>query len=176
MKTQELTIAEIAESNGLDYIETTTERNGYPSNIKGAIIGFDSFEQAQELANAHGLSIQSFEKRDGWALWYRTGNTMVEAFTNSSEDYGDNYMEYGKMEKEDFYDQEVKLLLEGMDDWDSLNEFLSRMEEIYEEIEKMEDGEVVITYMGAYKETIATKSMRFYNDTKHYAIGLIDVD
>src|SRR5690606_19492966 len=167
-------LAEIAEANGLDYIETTSERNGYPSNIKSAIIGFDSFEQAQELANTYGLSIESFEKRDGWALWYRTGNSMYEEFTNSVEDYGDNYMEYAPMEREEFYEQEIKEILSDFDSWEDLSDFLSRMESIWEEIEKLEDNEVVIAHEGRYYDTISTKSMSFYHDTKHYAIGLIN--
>lgn len=174
MKTKELTIAEISEINGLNYIETTSERNGYPSHIKGAIIGFDSFEQAQDLANKYGLSIESFEKRDGWNLWYRTGSTMSEEYKNSSEDYGDNFIEYLSMEKEEFYEQEVREMLSDFDSWEDLNDFLSRMEEIWEEIEKLEDNEVVIAHEGRYYETVSTKSMSFYHDTKHYAIGLID--
>ena len=40
----------LAEVEGLEFIETTSERNGYPSNLQGAIIGFESFKQAEEIA------------------------------------------------------------------------------------------------------------------------------
>ena len=94
MYTEEtLTVREIAENEGLEYIETTSESNGYLRNLKFAITGFYTFEQAQELADKYNLSIQSFEKRDGWQLWYRTGVTMYSAFENSAEAYGCDYSE-----------------------------------------------------------------------------------
>lgn len=50
-------LREIAENNGLTYAESTSGTNGYPSNIKGIIIGFDNFKDAEELAEKHGLSM-----------------------------------------------------------------------------------------------------------------------
>ena len=44
-------LREIAESNNLEVIETTSQANGYPSNLKDAIIGFESFEDAEKLAD-----------------------------------------------------------------------------------------------------------------------------
>jgi hypothetical protein len=177
MTLDKLSIGEITELEGLDYIETTSERNGYPSNIRAAIIGLDSFEQAEELAVKYGLSIMSFKKKDGWGLWYRTGNRMYEAFENGSGDFGDNYSEYAKMSKEDFYENEVKDRLADFDSWEELTQFLSNMESVFEEIDKMGDDDLVITHMGVYRETISKKSMSFYHDTNHEVIGLIyDVD
>ena len=43
-------LAEIASENGLQLIETTASRTGYPERLQKAIIGFDTFEQAEELA------------------------------------------------------------------------------------------------------------------------------
>lgn len=171
---KKLNLREIAETNGLTYIETTSERNGYPANIKGAIIGFDTFEQAKELADKHNLSIEMFNKKDGWQLWYRTGNRMGEAMRNSSEDYGDNYSELGKMGDKEFYEREVKDMLENFDNLADLQNCLSEMEEIASEIEMMDDDEIVITLNGRYYETIKRESMSWYHDTKHIAIGLID--
>lgn len=67
-------IEEIAYENGLELIDTTSAMNGYPQCLKKAIIGFDSFEEADKLAKENGLSIEIFTKRDGWNLWYRTGD------------------------------------------------------------------------------------------------------
>lgn len=165
---------QIAESEGLDFIETTSQRNGYPSNLEGAIIGFKTFQQAEEIAEEFGLEITTFEKKDGWDLWYRTGGKIYKAFSNSSEDYGDNYQEVGKMDEEDFIENEVMFFFDdAKESFDQIESFLKQKKEIWEEVENMEDDEVVITHEGRYSDTIKKESMYFYHDTKHLAIGLI---
>jgi len=88
-----LDIRDISEHEGLDYVETTTGSNGYPENLKFAIVGFKTFEQAQEIADKYGLDIESFKRKDGWQLWSRNGSRMFSAFENSAEYFGDNYSE-----------------------------------------------------------------------------------
>ena len=70
---------DLAAQGGFELIETTSERSGYPLDLKKAIIGFDSMEEAREYAEQHDLSIEIFHKRDGWNVWYRTGTTMQAA-------------------------------------------------------------------------------------------------
>jgi len=164
----------IADSHNLQYIETTSQPNGYPSNIKGAIIGFDSFDEAQKLADEYNLSIEFFTKKDGWQLWYRTGNTAHEPMKNSSADYGENYSELEKMIEEEFYKNEIKDSIENFDNLSDLQKFLSEKEKLFNEIDNMEDDEIVITCQGKYYETIKKTTMYFSHDTKHTVIGLID--
>lgn len=45
---------DIADEYGLTYIETTKERSGYPSQVKGALINFKNFQQAEEVAQNMG--------------------------------------------------------------------------------------------------------------------------
>ena len=73
----------IAEENGLELITTTSARNGYPQRLKRAIIGFDTFEDAEKLAHENGLSIEYFSKRDGWCLWYRERSHAFAPFERS---------------------------------------------------------------------------------------------
>jgi hypothetical protein len=172
-------LREIAEAEELDYIETTSERNGYPRNIKGAIKGFDTFEKAEEIAKKYGLEIESFEKKDGWQLWYRTGSYMSGPFKNSSEDYGDDYSEipygvYDPHEESDFIENEVLPQLDDATDFSEIRNILESAERLWEEIQKLKEGEVIITYLGDYYETIKRVSMYFYHDTNHYVIGLIN--
>lgn len=63
----------IAEQNGLDVVCTTSEASGFPRNICHAIVGFDSIEEARELASENGMEVVSLSKRDGHDLWYRDG-------------------------------------------------------------------------------------------------------
>lgn len=173
MKT--LRLRDIAEQNELSYIETTPERNGYPSRIKGAIIGFDTFEQAESLAVEHGLRIEVFTKKDGWQLWHRTGNWANEAFTMSTDMFGDNYTEFSSdVSEDDFFDTEIQPFISDFNNFDEVELFLNWKKEIFEEIEKASEDEIVITKYGYYYNTVKTKLMQYYYDTNHFAIGLID--
>lgn len=166
---------EIAEIYDLKYIETTSDGNGYPSNIKGAIIGFETFEQAQELAEITRLEIQIFSKKDGWSLWYRTGHTAFTTFENSARDFGDNYTEVYAKSEEEFITEEVSPFLEDNEftSFDEIEEFLKSKKELWEAIEDAEEDEIVIAHEGRFYETIKGKSMSFSHDTKTSTIGLI---
>ena len=170
----QINLREIADNNGLTYAESTSGTNGYPSNIKGIIIGFDNFEDAEKLAEEHNLTIEFFKKKDGWQLWERTNNQAHEPMKNSSDDYGDNYNQLEKMNEKVFFESEVKDSTENFDNLEDLQNFLSKKQELFEEIEKMEVDEIVITYQGDFYETIKKVSMYFAHDTKTTIIGLID--
>lgn len=164
----------IAYQNGLELIGTTSKWNGYPANIKYAIIGFDTFEEAEKIARENNLSIEVFTKHDGWDLYYRTGDYVYEPFRNSASNYGENYNEFSIEDIDTFYEEEVKPFLEQFDDFDSVSSFIDMKKEILERLEMIDEDEIVITNEGRYYETIQKKSMRFYHDTKTKVIGLIE--
>lgn len=158
----------------MQVVDTTASRTGYPEALQKAIIGFDTFESAEELAKENGLSIEAFKQHDGWDLWYRTGCQMGEAFLRSAEDFGDDYRGYTKEDLEDFYLNEVQPMVSDFEDFDSLRCFLDKMEKIKDEIEDAEDDELVLTCCGEYYATIKARVMSYYYDAHSYAIGLID--
>lgn len=166
----------IAEENGLEVITTTSARNGYPQRLQRAIIGFDTFEDAEKLAQEKGLSIEIFTKRDGWSLWYRTGTHAMAPFERSVEEYGDDYRQYSKEDLEDFYMNEVQPSVCAFDDFESLRCFLDTMEEIRDRIEDAADDEIIIASYGGYCDTVKKTQMAYVFDTHHFAIGLIDRD
>lgn len=167
-------LAEIASENGLQVIDTTASRTGYPEALQKAIIGFDTFEQAEELAKENGLSIEAFKKSNGWDLWYRTGCQMGTSFLRSADDCGDDYRGYTKEDLEDFYLNEVQPMVSDFEDFDSLRCFLDKMEKIKDEIVDAEDDELVLSCCGEYYATIKARVMSYYYDAHSYAIGLID--
>ena len=169
-------LVEIASENGLQLIETTANSTGYPERLQKAIIGFDTFEQAEKLAKENGLSIEIFQQRDGWGLWYRTGSTAYEPFRRSAEDFGDDYSDFRKEDLEDFYENEVQPIVSDFDSFDDLRSFLDQKEKIKDEIEDAEDDEIVITCCGEYYDTIKEHTMSYNYDSHSYAIGLIDID
>ena len=164
----------IAEENGLEVITTTSARNGYPQRLQSAIIGFDTFEDAEKLANENGMSIEIFTKHDGWGLWYRTGGHALAPFERSGEEYGDEYRQYSKADLESFYMNEVQPSVCAFDDFASLRYFLYIMEEIRDKIEEADDDEIILATYGGYYDTIKKTTMWYRYDTHQFAIGLID--
>lgn len=164
----------IADANGLELIETTSARNGYPERLQRAIIGFDTFEDAEMLAEEHGLSIEIFTTRDGWGIWYRTGNHAWEAFERSSDEYGDDYRQYSKDDLDGFYEREVQPNVSCFDGFESLGEYLANMKEVRSKIEDADDDEIVLATSYGYYDTIKKTTMSYCYDTHYFAIGLID--
>ena len=164
----------IAEENGLEVITTTSARNGYPQRLQRAIIGFETFEDAEKMANENGLSIEIFTKRDGWSLWYRTGNHALAPFERDCAVYGDEYRQYSKQDMEGFDANEVQPSVYIFDDFESLRCFLNIMEEIRDKIEDADDDEIILASLGGYYDTIKKTTMSYVYDTHHFAIGLID--
>lgn len=174
IKVMTTTIEDIASENGLELIETTAERSGYPRGLQKAVIGFETFDEAEKLAKEYNLDVEIFTKRDGWNFWYRTGDKAWEPFERSAEDFGDDYHKYSKEDLDDFYENEVQPFVADFDSFEQLRSFLSNMEHVKEEIENADDDEIVIARTDGYCETIKVKTMEYEYDTHHYAIGLID--
>ena len=167
------TLQEIAEKHDLEIIETTSERNGYPRDLKLAITGFDTFEDAENLAKKYGLNIESFTSRDGWGVWYRTGGKMYKPFElDVYGDFGDNYSE--ESEKDVCENLSERLEEDIFENIDEKIEFIKEQLELLEEISRASDDGVVVSHYGEYWDTFPRESMRFSHDTRQYIIGLIE--
>lgn len=164
---------DIADEYGLTYIETTKERSGYPSQVKGALINFKNFQQAEEVAQKYGLIIKEFRKNDGWQLWYRCRGEMFEPFQRSIEDYGDNYTMWEDGDEEEYFGT-IKEQLTQCESMDEAQDILKNGKEVYEEIQCLDDDQAVITSDGRYYETINKHCMGYYYDTHHYVIGVME--
>ena len=168
---EELSLEEIADIEGLEYIETTSGTNGYPQDIQEAIVGFEDWEQLEKIAIKYNLNAINLHGRDGWQLYERQGSAS-EPFKNSSEDYGDNYSQeddadsYQKSEMEDVFPHLDLATFEEVEEW------LKERKEVYNELLTCGENEIVITYQGRFYEKIEETSMCFMHDTHYYIIGL----
>jgi len=68
---------EYAEQNMLNYVETTTESNGYPSNLR-FVLTFDKISDLEFHAErlreqGHDYQRLMLHRKDGWQLWHRFG-------------------------------------------------------------------------------------------------------
>jgi hypothetical protein len=83
----------IAEQNGLEVVNTTEGRNGYPMGIMPMLKGFESFEQFKSIAIQYPqLDHFELEKKDGWQLWYRkhdyfTGSYSLDNVLNDNKNW-----------------------------------------------------------------------------------------
>lgn len=165
-------LRELADNNGLQFIETTSATNGYPQDLKPALIGFNDYEEAEEFAQEHGLQTYIFHKRDGWQLWQRS-KPAYEPMIISAEDYGDDYNMFTNDELDDYFGNEVKPRLDDFDNMEELKKFLNNQEEIMDELDRCNENEAVITYCGDYYDTVKVKSIEWSHDTHNYVIGVM---
>ena len=166
----------IAYEKGLEYVETTTGMNGYPQHLRGAIIGFETFEEAEEVAQEHGLRITTFFKRDGWQLYQRESGTTYRALHITASDYGDDYSQLETSDSRDFFENEVKPFLADVDSFSSLHSLLSEKEKLYDYLDGINDGQIIITRCGEYYETIDRELMSWSHDGKTWVIGVMEED
>lgn len=164
----------LAKQENLELISTTDSANGYPSNEMQAIIGFDNYEQAEELAEKNNLSVEVFIKRDGNDFWFRTGNKAYEAFERESADYGEDCTTYTKEDVEKYYTNEIEGMLSDFEDLDELSAFVDSHKAIYAALKNLKDGELLIVCNGEVCDTVQQTTMSYSNDSHMYAIGLIN--
>ena len=163
----------ISEIENLQVIETTSAMNGYPQFIKKALIGFETYEQAEMVAKKYGLSIEYFTKRDGWKLYYRTNDKAYSAIEVTADQYGDDYRSFTSADCDNYYENEVKGMVCEFDSFEEVESFLTMKKKIYEAIENLEDDEMVLTCQGEYYDTVKQYTMCHFYDTKSTVIGLI---
>ena len=70
MKTRTL---DLADDWGLDIVEVTKGKNGYPEGLYKAIVGFDYFENAEDFAEQVNGEVVLLSKRNGHHLWTNKG-------------------------------------------------------------------------------------------------------
>lgn len=91
----------IAEQNGLEVVNTTEGRNGYPIGIMPMLKGFETFEQFQTISAQYPiLNHFKLEKKDGWQLWFRQSDFFTDAF--ELDNYINNVNFWYKHEKAEY--------------------------------------------------------------------------
>ena len=167
---------EIAEEHNLELVEVTQGRNGYPSNIKEGIIGFETFEQAEEIATEYDCVVVAFHRRDGWQLWENLG-TRYEPFDNLADedvcrfDNAKDAVEFLLEDKDNYMDEYTN---------DCLNigeaEYNNKLKKYDDEIafinENWKEGKVIVGSELLYMDVLDRYTMGYYDDTHHYVIGI----
>ena len=167
---------DLAELLGLDIVSVTEASNGYPQNVQLALIGFDNFEQAEEVARAHDLFIVSLYKRDGWNLWAEQGAAWGP-IKLGAEDYGDDYMSFDSSCDEDDLADDLRGAIDGIEELDDIFTIVDFYKKIKEELDDISEDEQVIArmYDAGCVEIIKKEVMSWHDDANSSttAIALI---
>lgn len=169
-----MTLEEIAYENGLDLIEITSGMNGYPSNLRKAIIGFKTFDDAQKLADKYDLTVQEFTRRDGWQFWERGGRMWEEYdYAQIRKDKDDGIKVYSPGPGEEFdVILNLKFFLEDCDNLEEMRHFINSTEKVLDALNRCEDNQFVLTSFGELEGVYERKVMSYTLDTHNYVIGI----
>ena len=187
MKTYNFEISEIANKFGANVQESTSERSGYPSNLASCIMVFDTLDEAEQAAKElremindsdYSVEVQHFTKRDGWHLWYRTGNNAYEMYDMSSE-LRDDQMAWSSAEAEAYLDERAERLADGDDYLEYLGvdreTYDANTQKVYNAIKNLKSNQLIITdsscYDG-YMDMMEKSAMAYHDDVWTYAIGI----
>lgn len=167
---------DLAEQLGLDIVSVTSSANGYPQNVQLALIGFDNFDQAEDVANANDLTIVSLYKRDGWNLWAEQG-AACGPIKLGAEDYGDDYMSFDSSCDEEDLTDDLRRAIDGIEELDDIFTIVDFYKKFKEELDDTSYDEQVIArmYDADTIEIIKKEVMSWHDDANSSttAIALI---
>lgn len=157
-------IYDLAEQLGLDIVSVTSAVNGYPQNVQLALVGFDNFEQAEEVANANSLTIISLYKRDGWDLWTEL-STARGPINLSAESYGDDYISFDSSWDEGDITDNIRGAIDGIKKIDDIFAIIDFYKKLKEELDDISEDEQVIArmYDATSIEVIKKEVMRYHD-------------
>ena len=172
-------------NNARQYAQETygLSLNDVSANSKGSdyhrsysvLIGFETFEQAQDVAREFGLDIRLLSRRDGQHTW--TDRREALEALHPMEIYGDDYLfERFKKGSDSVADiiKELYGAIEGMDDEEAVG-FVKRYDEIVENFVDLEDGVWVAVNENGVIMTFEDKAMECSDgDVTRYIIGVTD--
>lgn len=160
-----------------EIVETTSSLSGYPENLKWALTGFPSWEEAEEAAKALDGEIISLRRRDGQQLWTRDGRAF-EPYTRTPESDDEEIWPGGEQSAREYWDGERVALADALQrgelDAEGLAAWSGKISRAIEEIADADDEQGVITRRGEFVEVIDLQPMSYHDgDVTAYQIAVI---
>lgn len=171
MKTE---IFDRAEELGLTIIETTSEGNGYPKNLKKAVVGFETLEEAEEFAKENGGEVIELVKKAGQQLWSR-GSRAWEPFDMQKVYDDDPCCEMYFCGDEERFTDYVKEQISEMNDFALIKSFVDEKEKIWDEFGTLGEDEFILVRDGEFEEVVDCKRMYYEYDNTYYRIGVVEL-
>lgn len=165
----------LAEEKSLNLVEVTQGMNGYPKGLYKAIIGFENFKEAEDLAEEFGLELVAMRSRDGWQFYEELGR-RYEPFSACDAYEENDYDILPRMSYARYINQENILgNLAEVSGFDDMSAIIDRHKHIFEEIECLEDGELVVVHRESGEaERVKEYTCHYHYDVWQYEIALIN--
>lgn len=163
------------DQDGLTGEEITSGINGYPSHLRGAVVGFASYKQAEQIANLYGVEVVSLRRRDGWQFYESLGRAYEDYDMMDVYDCDCNYSIYADA------DEFVATIDEVMneadeDDFDGdYSDFMARMQSLKDRVmDEDTDGRFFLVPCDDWDayELIDRKAASYSYDVWTYDIAL----
>ena len=167
-------LPDLVEGN-LELIQITHGTNGYPKWLEYGIIGFESYEEAEEFASQWDCEVCSFHRRDGWQLWECKGNMYEEYELDATDFGGDNVFEL------DGTEDSKRWVEEDFAEWvkscnpteEQIEDMRTRVEDVLQGIELCDENQFLVVDCGYYGYEIQDRrAMNYSYDTHQYVIGV----
>ena len=186
-----------ANQHGLEVAECTDSYNGYPSNLRYCLFGFDDIKEAEELGAKFQrildnefedvtVIVYHFRKKDGWHLWQRQNPAYkmydMELFF-SEDDSASPTLTFRNTDVDAFI-EERNFIFEDEDYIEDNLNSIGVDEETYRDntvrianaIKNLKANEILLystSYTDGYYEIAEVETMSYSEDTWTYAIGLL---
>ena len=173
MKTRTL---DLADDWGLNIVEVTKGKNGYPEGLYKAIVGFDYFENAEDFAKQVNGEVVLLSKRDGHYLWTNKGRAYegIERAKLIDEDRHEVFE--SELDFEEWCCEEIEAQMRCGFNLFDLKDKIDQMCDTYEEIRTKDIYEITIVDIKDYTcETTDKYVCAIHDDdVTTYMIAVVD--
>lgn len=164
-----------ASEDGLQIVETCDNSRGYPSGIKKAIIGFETYKDGADFIadNMSGNVYMSLLKiRDGHHF-YQDQGWKYESFTcyDQIADMGDDWNEDTPQELFEARMQDIDS--ESSSYFEDVKNLVDNCEPLFDAYEDMDQETEVMVTNGFEYEIILKTMMSYSEDVYRYIIGIV---
>ena len=173
MKTRTL---DLAEDWGLDIVEVTSGKNGYPEGLYKAIVGFDYFENAEDFAEQVNGEVVLLSRRDGHALYTNNGRAY-ESIERAKLIDEERYEVFeSELDFEEWCCKEIEWHMNSGFNLFDLRDKINQMCETYEEIRTRGCYEIAIVDIKDYSCETSDKYVCSIHDddVTTYMIAVVD--
>ena len=172
-KEENLEYAAYKAGHGDDVVTTTETSWGPTHRLKKAVIGFDSYAEAQSFAESIENGILVFlTKKDGHQYWTVRDRAWAP-FQLTADDYGDDFMCYDDADEywADIWEVlREEMLVKPADILDHLETIRNN----YDTISGLDDNQQLLIHNGSFHtEVIPKKAMKWSHDTWTHTIGVM---
>lgn len=171
MKHDNFDLQQLIKGKSLCIVESTANYRGEAEYIMPAVVGFETFEEAQKFALENSMSVVNLRKSDGWKYFYRHG-TAEEAY--------DLYNEYSNRNDCIIYRMEDDITPEVKDDikrsktFEEIKKIIESANDIYEQIQELDEDHFLAVGNNEL-EILPNKAMEYSRDSYSYKIGVVDL-